>query len=205
MHHTWRRRSFPWMHHTLSYAVTRHLEYWASPRVLHKWVLQNGYYAQQNGYCTGVQQNGYCTGYASPRVLHWGTTHSKMGTAKWVLHPGYCTPCAMRKWEYHLLDSLGYCTPCTMPPRSDRRTSCPNSSGLSRNTRAASWLSGSVGFGSEKRCSSPKMTAEMLKTGFHSSRNKFKQTLPWLSIFGWKTAVSHFTFGASWGYLSMFV
>ena len=94
----------------------------------------------------------------------------------------------------------GYLMPPTDSPWSDLRTFYLKRFGFSRNSAAASWLSGSLGLGSKNRKMRPMMTLPISRTGFQSARRIFRHTLPSVSMFGWYTAVSQCTIGALWGY-----
>ena len=54
------------------------------------------------------------------------------------------------------------------------------------------------GAGGRSACS-PMITLCIVSTGFQSSRRMLRQTCPSMSMFGWKTVVSHCTFGGSCG------
>jgi len=107
------------------------------------------------------------------------------------------TPTTERKKRYI---SRWKCSPPRLHPRSVRCTIRLNSVLDVLRTSAASWLRGSVGFGSRNRWTKPYTTDEIDSTGFQSSLRIFRQTLPSRSMFGWYTFVSHFTLGGLCGY-----
>ena len=90
--------------------------------------------------------------------------------------------------------------PLTRSPRSDLCTFYLKRTGFSRNSAAASWLSGSLGLGSRKRKIRPSMTLPTSRTGFQSARRMFRQTAPSVSMLGWYTGVLQWAMGGLCGY-----